>query len=194
MSFQRPILALILLCACDTLATESKDASAPRGGRAEPEPLSADLIAACPESEGFDRTSKHICTEIGCSSGYNLNVSPASGWAMGAYTFELTVDGRKVTCQGSLPLKTCGEPSFSCDADGVRLGESGCALPADQQGIADIKFEGYPLALTVRVLKDGTELSNSKLDPKYAAGQPNGPGCEPICCSATGALDISASL
>jgi hypothetical protein len=151
------------------------------------------LVAACPDSEHFDRTGKHICTEIGCSSGYNLNVSPESGWAMGAYTFELTVDERKVTCQGSLPLEPCGVQSFSCDAGGVRLGESGCALPPNQQGIASIMFEGFPLALTVRVLKDGTELSSSKLVPKYTAGQPNGPGCEPVCCSASGALNIFAN-
>ena len=193
MSFQRPILAVLFLCACDTLSAVSKDASAPSGGHAEPEPLPPDLVAACPDSEDFDRTGKHICTEIGCSDGYNLNVSPSSGWAMGAYTFELTVDGRKVTCQGSIPLETCDERSFSCDADGVRLGESGCALPPSQQGIASVMFEGYPLALTVRVLKDGTELTSSELKPKYTTGQPNGPGCDPVCCSASGALDVSAA-
>lgn len=190
MSCQRPIFALVFLCACDTLSPAVKDASIANGGRADPDPLPADLIAACPESERFERSGKHPCTEIGCVSGYNINVSPSSGWAMGAYTFELTIDGRKVTCQGAIPLKTCGEQSFSCDADGVRLGESGCALPPDQQGIATIAFEGFPLALSVRVLKNGTELTSSALEPKYAAGQPNGPGCDPICCSAAAELEI----
>lgn len=190
MSFPYPLLGLVLLCACDALSPAAGDASTPD---AEPEPLPADLVAACPDSVQFKRTRNHICTEIGCANGYNLNVSPSSGWAMGAYTFELTVDERKVTCEGSLPLKPCGQQSFSCDADGVRLGESGCALPPDAQGIATIAFEGFPLALSVRVLKNGEELMRTELTPKYAAGQPNGPGCDPICCSAAGQLDVSAA-
>ena len=192
MTFQRAILALLLLCACDTLSAAG-DASAPGGGHAKPEPLPPDLVAACPESTSFDRSSKHVCTEIGCLNGYNVIVSPASGLAEGTYAFELTLDGRKISCEGSIPLKPCGERSFSCDADGVRLGESGCALPPNQQGIANLAFDGFPLALTIRVRKDGSELTSKELKPKYTAGQPNGPGCDPICCSAAGELDIFAN-
>jgi hypothetical protein len=148
------------------------------------------LIAACPEAERFERTVANQCTEIGCLSGYTLNVSPSSGWAPGAYRFELTVDGRVVTCTGAIPLRACAGQSFSCDADGVRLGESGCALEPTQQGIASITFDGFPLALSLRVLRDGAELASAELTPLYAAGQPNGPGCDPICCSASDELSV----
>lgn len=134
-----------------------------------------------------------MCTDIGCRNGYNVDVSPSSGWAAGDYRFELTVDGRAITCQGSIPLKACGTHSFSCDAQGVRLGESGCALPADQQGISNLDFEGFPLAISLRVLKDGAELASEQLTPKYTSGQPNGPGCDPVCCGALAKLEIPAT-
>jgi hypothetical protein len=104
------------------------------------------------------------------------------------------VDGRAVTCQGSLPLKTCGERSFSCDTEGVRLGESGCALPAGQQGLANITFTAFPLALSIRVLRNGDELASAELTPRYTAGQPNGSGCDPVCCGASGQLMVPANL
>jgi hypothetical protein len=187
MKLSRLILSLGLLCSCDTIAPPAGDASV---GGAEPEPLPADLVAACPDSTRFKRSSSGPCTQIGCQSGYVLNVSPSSAWASGDYRFELTVDGREIRCQGSLPLKACGERSFSCDADGVRLGESGCALPANQHGIATIDLEGFPLELAIRVLKNGDEIASTKLTPKYIAGQPNGPGCDPICCSASSTLEV----
>jgi hypothetical protein len=141
----------------------------------------------------FERSGSGACTEIGCLSGYSLTVSPSSGWAAGDYRFELTVDGRAVICEGSLPLKDCGTRSFSCDADVVRLGESGCALPSGQQGIATVTFSGFPLAIALKVLKDGSELMSTELAPSYKAGQPNGPGCDPICCGASAELTIPAA-
>ncbi|HTU63544.1 MAG TPA: hypothetical protein VMF89_34010, partial [Polyangiales bacterium] len=160
------------------------------GGHTEPKPLPPELVAACPESEQFDRSSKNACTDVGCNSGYHLDLSPSSGWTAGAYTFELDLDGRTVSCQGAIPLKACAERTFRCDAEDVSLGESGCALPATQHGISNIAFEGFPLALTVRIVKDGNELSSTTLTPSYKAGQPNGPGCEPICCSAAGTISV----
>lgn len=189
MDFRRLVSVFGLLCACDSLDSPS-DASMQMGGRPEPEPLPADLVAACPETAGFDRTSKNECTAIGCSSGFSLDVSPSGAWAPGAYRFELAIDGREVVCEGALPLKPCAERSFSCDADGVRLGESGCALEPAAQGIASIALDGFPLALAIRVLKDGEELTSTELTPTYKAGQPNGPGCDPVCCSASGTLTV----
>lgn len=187
MDLRRLVLALGLLCACDSLAAPVDD-----GDQTELEPLPPELVAACPESELFKRTGSNACTAIGCQNGYNLDVSPSSGWAPGAYLFELIVDGRVVNCGGSIPLKACGEPSFSCSADGVRLGESGCALEPTQQGIASILFDGFPLALFVRVRRDGEQLVKAELSPVYALGQPNGPGCDPICCGASDTLTVSA--
>lgn len=190
MDFRRSTFVLALCCACDTTAPPAGDGSSGSGGHTDVEPLPPELVAACPDAEDFERSGKNECTQIGCLNGYSLNVSPASRWAPGTYRFELTLDGRAVVCQGSLPLQPCAERSFSCDADGARLGESGCALDATQQGIASIMFDGYPLALSVRVLKDGAELTTVELTPAYKAGQPNGPGCEPVCCGASGELAV----
>lgn len=191
MSFRRVFLSFGLLCACESLASPASDAGVHNGGHSEPEPLPPDLVAACPEAEQFERGTRNACTDVGCRNGFNLDVSPSSGWSAGAYSFELDLDGRALTCQGSIPLKACGERSFRCDADDVMLGESGCALPATAQGIANIAFEAFPLVLSVRILKDGKELTSSKLTPTYKAGQPNGPGCEPVCCGASATLTVA---
>jgi hypothetical protein len=185
----RLLLSLCLLCACDSLASPAGDSGTHHGGP-EPDPLPPELITACPESTKFQRTGKNECTAIGCQSGFNLDVSPASGWPAGAYRFELSLDGRAVSCEGAIPLKPCAERSFVCDADGVRLGESGCALEPSQHGISNLFFEGFPLALSVRVLRDGNELTSVELEPSYKAGQPNGPGCDPICCSSSAMLTV----
>jgi hypothetical protein len=182
MRFARQQLWVIGLCACDTLG--------PLATGPEPEPLPPDLVAACPASARFERSGSGECTDIGCVNGLRLSVSPQSGWTAGAYRFELDVDSQPVACQGSFPLQSCEERSFSCDAGSVRLGVSGCALPSDQQGIADMAFEGYPLHVSVRVLRDGKELVSTALEPAYTAGQPNGPGCEPVCCGASAQLVV----
>lgn len=183
MNYRRSLFVLALLCACDS-------PSAPSGNDSGAAPLAPDLVAACPDSERFERSGKDECTAIGCQSGFSLSVSPSSGWAPGSYRFELNVDGLAVTCDGVIPLQGCAGPSFSCDADGVRLGESGCALDPAQHGIASVLFDGYPRALSIRVVKDGAEVTNTQLTPSYKAIQPNGPGCDPICCSASGELTV----
>jgi hypothetical protein len=191
MDFLRPWLVLSLVCACDSLAAPPGDAGANQIPR-RPVPLPAELVAACPGAEDLVRTGKAECTAIGCQSGYSVEVSPSSGWAAGDYRIELDIDDRAVACEGSIPLKACNVPSFSCDAAGVSLGESGCALPATEQGLASIRFDGFPLALSMRVLRmpEG-ELANAELTPVYTLGQPNGPGCDPVCCSASDAITLS---
>lgn len=183
-------VVLALLCACDALSP-APDAAI--GGDPPSEPPPADLVAACPEAASFSRTGRDECTTIGCQSGFSLRVSPSSGWSPGQYRFALAIDGRDVACEGALPLKSCNEPSFHCDADGVRLGESGCALEPTQHGLASIQFEGFPRTLAIRVLRDDVELTSVELTPVYKASQPNGPGCDPICCNASDDLTLSPS-
>ena len=182
-----PAIVLCLSSACDTTAPPAS--SAIQAGTTAAAPLPADMVRACPGLKRPDRSAS-ACTDIGCLNGFQLNVSPSSGWAAGMYQFELTVDGRAITCQGAIPLLPCSEPSFPCDADGVRLGVSGCALPATQQGIASIMFDGYPEAVSLRVLRNGSELQHADLTPTYTSSQPNGKGCEPVCCSAGAELSL----
>jgi hypothetical protein len=185
------LLGLCVLHGCNTLdASRQPDTDEPA---AMPEPLAADMIKACPDVENFKRSGARACTEIGCVNGLHLRVSPDAGWRAGAYRFDLELDGRPVTCEGALPLKPCGERSFTCDADGVALGESGCALPANAQGIAQIMVPGYPLQLSVRVSLNGAELANASFTPSYVSSQPNGPGCEPVCCGASANFTVSAA-
>lgn len=184
------------LCAlggCNTLDTSHPAAGDAQVRMDDPEPLPADMLAACPGIASFKRTGARACTEIGCSNGLSLRVSPDAGWRAGAYRFELGLDGRAVTCAGALPLLPCGQRSFTCDADGVSLGESGCALPANAQGIAQIQLPGYPRQLSVQLSLDGAPLASASFTPDYVSGQPNGPGCEPVCCSASANLTLSAA-
>ncbi len=45
-----------------------------------------------------------ICTEMGCESGFHLRVDAEKAWPAGTYRFKFELDGKKLQCQGKLPL------------------------------------------------------------------------------------------
>lgn len=121
------------------------------------------------------------CTEIGCVDGLTLTVVPEYRWQPGAYVFRLTLDGRTVTCKGSLPLKACGTPSLTCDGEGVMMTESGCALPPEAQGFGDVHVENGPRQVAISITRDGQTLVDKTVTPTYRTSRPNGPRCAPEC-------------
>ena len=134
------------------------------------------------------------CTEIGCNDGLTVTFAPNSGWAPGSYRFVIDIDGQVTTCEGSLPLKDCDAgPSLQCSpaTERVRIGESGCALPPEQQGFSELQI-GVPPAASVKITvsRDGAELVQKTLAPQYKTSRPNGPDCEPVCQSASESLMI----
>jgi hypothetical protein len=159
-----PAAALLLFCAC---SKGQVDPAEPGGGG-------------------------KVCTEIGCIGGLRVELQPASGWAPGSYTFTFALDGAPVTCTGALPLQACDAgPSLTCDVPGrVQIGESGCALPPEQHGFADIMVPGSPAKLELTITRDGQQLYAGGITPTYVESQPNGPGCEPICRGATAQIPL----
>lgn len=129
------------------------------------------------------------CTEIGCQNGLHLTW-PQGSWKSGTYSVEVTLDGTKVTCEGRLPLAACDSgPTFKCSPGAsVRVGESGCALPAAQHGLSGIDIESSPAQVKIAVRRDGVEVSAQDLTPTYTDSRPNGPQCEPVCHQASAAL------
>ena len=153
------------------------------------------LLASCsqtasgPKNGGAPPGDGHPCTEIGCESGLHLSWGSAP-WKPGAYSVEVTVDGGSVTCSGRLPLPACEEgPGFHCGpGPSIRLGESGCALPQGQQGLAGIDLDTMPARAKIVVRRDGEEVLTRELAPSYRETQPNGPDCGPVCRQASDTL------
>jgi hypothetical protein len=82
---------------------------------------------------------------------------------------------------------------LQCTPAGERIGigESGCALPAEQHGFSELRVGGAPATkVTITVSRDGNELVKKTLTPQYKTSQPNGPGCPPVCHNASDALTI----
>jgi hypothetical protein len=128
---------------------------------------------------------ERMCTQIGCSDGLTLQIAPEYRWQAGAYRFMLKLDGEEVVCQGSLPLKNCGEPNIICSQpDKVQMGESGCALAPNLHGFGDIFMSFAPKDVTVAIARDGKEMLSQHLTPTYITSQPNGEGCDPVCTQA----------
>jgi hypothetical protein len=50
-----------------------------------------------------------------------------------------------------------------------------------------ITISGRPAQVRVRITVDDVVVLDRTLEPAYAATQPNGPGCEPICHQASAA-------
>lgn len=125
---------------------------------------------------------------IGCVNGFALTTK-AEAWPAGSYRFVVKLDEKTVTCEGSLPLPACDKGlSLKCDGEGVMIGESGCALPAEQHGYSDIHLDGEPAAVNVSVERDGEVVTSQDFTPEYKTLYPNGESCGPVCKQATGTL------
>src|SRR5688500_14606835 len=84
------------------------------------------------------------CTEIGCSDGLFVRVTPGAPWPHGAYRFVVEADGVTTTCTGALPLADCSTRAITCDREGVSITESGCALPPSEHAFGDLQLPGTP--------------------------------------------------
>jgi hypothetical protein len=97
-----------------------------------------------------------------------------------------------VVCEGSVPLKNCGEPNITCSKpDIVQIMESGCALPKDAHGFGDIFLMTAPKDVKVEIARDGKSLLSEHFTPTYITSQPNGEGCEPVCTQAATPLTLA---
>lgn len=165
----RPRLALVLVL---TTACASKTDGGGNGDSTSPGPVG--------------------CTEIGCQDGLLVQVTPSSGWPAGQYTYAIELDDQTITCTGTLPLPACGSPGMTCDAEGVQITESGCALPPEEQAFGDVNVPTQPTAVSITIQHDGTEVASGSWTPEYETLQPNGPECEPTCSFAS--VELAASF
>lgn len=126
------------------------------------------------------------CTQMGCMNGLMLSVPPGRMQMPGQYNFAFVLDGKQVACRGELPLKACGDgPSIRCDKPGVTIMESGCAMPPETHEYGDIQIDGAPARVMVRITHNDRPFVTRTLNPSYVQSQPNGPGCGPVCTSAS---------
>ena len=129
------------------------------------------------------------CTEIGCMNGLTIEIPFDYQWQRGAYVFDFDLDGKAVHCTGSLPLKSCDQRSLTCNAEGVMIMESGCALP-NGHGFGMITIDSSPASASVRITRNGQTIAQSSWKPAYKITQPNGPACEPTCRQATVSITL----
>lgn len=153
------------------------------------------LVCACSKDQTAPAdpgAGEKMCTQIGCIDGLQVQVEKATPWPPGAYTFVVTLDDTTITCTGALPLRPCEEaPSLTCDVpDRIIIGESGCALPPEQHGFADIHVPSAVERFALAITHDGQPLGGIDVKPTYVTSQPNGPGCEPICRSASVRVEL----
>jgi hypothetical protein len=126
------------------------------------------------------------CTGIGCQNGLEIEFM-RSAWPAGEYRIQVDVDGAMTSCTGTLPLNACDSgPSFACTgAPGVRLSESGCALPASGQGLAGMSLETTSASrVTLTIEHAGALIGTTTLQPEFRQVRPNGPDCPPVCTNA----------
>ena len=168
--------ALLLLALLTALPACSKQTPGPAG----------------PGDSGDGGAGGGNCTEIGCENGLRMALTKASPWVPGTYVFAFELDGKPVECKGALPLQPCDAgSSLSCTPDSVvQVGESGCALPPEQHGFSDITVRGEPKQVTLKILLDDKPLASTDVTPNFLSSQPNGPGCEPTCRTASSEVAI----
>ncbi|XXX74016.1 hypothetical protein WMF30_40855 [Sorangium sp. So ce134] len=131
------------------------------------------------------------CTNIGCIDGFSLRLMANQPWTAGAYRFVIIADGETTTCEGKLPLPDCAAgPALTCSGPRLLIGESGCALPPSAHGFSEIQMSSAPRQVAVEISRDGATVAKADFTPAYVESRPNGPGCEPVCRSASATLSV----
>lgn len=177
-------LPFVLVVACGGAVAPSEQSSSGSSGSPPPQnPSSSSGI-----SSGGSGTA---CSGLGCVDGLTLSFNPSTRWKPGKYVFVINADDRTQYCEGSLPLSKCTNGlTLVCKGNAAMIGESGCALPAEQHGFADIRFLSGPSKVTIRIVRDGLAIVDEALAPVYQTTQPNGPACGPVCRQAQATLTI----
>jgi hypothetical protein len=152
----------------------------------------APLFACTPKPQEPGTPPPRACTDMGCMDGLRIQMTKATAWPAGEYEMTFDLDGTAVNCKGSLPLPACEQgPALSCTpTERVQVGESGCALPPEQHGWADVQIAESPTRVQVTIRHGAEVLHTSELQPQYRTLQPNGPGCEPTCRSAGATITL----
>lgn len=139
--------------------------------------IPASLLAAPPKA----------CTQMACLEGFNIDFERPLQ-ASGNYVFNIEADGKQIICSGHLPFDDCGgeKPNFSCNAEGVFIGESGCALPKEEHALIGLSMQRIPEHITLAVshAESGKRFTHDQYVKKNCFF-PNGEGCDPKpCCQA----------
>ncbi|HEU4537788.1 MAG TPA: hypothetical protein VFS00_26890, partial [Polyangiaceae bacterium] len=115
-----------------------------------------------------DDADDHACTLAGCNDGLKIDFAPRSGaWQPGEYSFTIATADRVVRCQATLPLPPCAQAVSRCDAPGVVLLESGCALEPSAQGFDGLFVSDTPGKVDVTIERNREPLARAELFPTY---------------------------
>lgn len=160
---------------------------------AAPVPAAAQAAEKQPPASSIaplGRPVQQACTQMWCQEGYILRLQ-AQSWPQGYYSFKVIADDRVYSCEGNLPLPSCGTPAITCNDKAIQIGESGCALPADAQGFDSILLKDIPDQVAITISGPlGSVIHESKLDKKCS--YPNDEACDPRqCCSALEAIGLN---
>jgi hypothetical protein len=116
------------------------------------------------------------CMLVGCTQGVEIDFAAplAEG---GTYTITVDVDGARTTCAAVVPPPEA--PGRPCDQDlvGVHYGYVDGSATRVILGLGVAKNDAK--TITVRVMRDGTELASTTFTPAYTTN-----GCDPSCAFA----------
>lgn len=128
------------------------------------------------------------CTQIGCVDGTMLNFGPAQTWPHGAYIFTVTADDMTATCTAALPYTGCTE--VACDNPDVSVSASGCMLAPELHGFGGIRIARIASDVQVTIAVDDGQRAEWQATLQSQCHRPNGPQCEPECCSASADVPV----
>lgn len=141
------------------------------------------LFVAVFTTVSLPAAAEKACTQMWCQEGLTLQFDGGT-WPAGDYTFTVAMDGATTTCKGSLPFKSC-DGNVTCDSEDVKIGESGCAMPANTHSFYGVLSQKTPNQLSVNITRNDGKSFSYVSEVKGTCFYPNGPSCdERQCCSA----------
>lgn len=134
--------------------------------------------------------AQKACTEMWCREGFALALENAA-WKPGKYEFTIKADDNVVTCAAMLPLRPDCAPSAQCSHPEWQIGESGCALPPENQGFHEIASTAVPAHVRVDITGPDGKTARVELPVTAQCGYPNGKECDKRqCCGATARMSV----
>ncbi len=143
------------------------------------------LCPAVPAAAEDALADRIACPAIACVDGLTLDVPPERAWPAGDYVFKLSLDGKAMTCRGSLPFKVCDEPGLVCDGEGAMITQSGCAMPPETHGFGSISIPSGPAQVAVNITHNGSVMLEKNYTPAYREASFGPAACNIRCRQAT---------
>jgi len=119
-----------------------------------------------------------LCSNIGYENGLQLHIGPFS--TPGSYRIDIEAEDDVIGLRYEVTADRSIQCGGECDLTGAHVevrGRSFEGSPDVTLSVRTIEDDRGPKRVSVRLFRDGAQLGEDTLEPRYQTNEPNGSGC-----------------